>query len=216
MKAAFFDLDRTLVRVNTAPLYVRWQMREKKLGWGAYARVSFWGVQYLFGVLDAAEASARAATTLAGVDERVFRAACAAWVRREVLPLVPAAAHAEVARRREAGYVLAVLTSTPPYVAEPVAEALGVEHVLASRVEVDAGRFTGQLAEPLCYGPRKVDRARDWADTLGIALETSAFFTDSVSDLPMLEAVGEPRVINPDPRLRLTALRRGWPVERWA
>ncbi len=216
MRAAFFDLDRTLVCVNTAPLYVRWQIREKKLRWADYARVTWWGVQYTLGVLDAAGASERAVGTLEGIAEDTFRAECADWVRREVLPLVTDRAKREVERRRAEGCLLALLTSTTHYVADPIADAIGVPHVLASRIEVDAGRFTGQLAEPLCYGEGKVDRARRFASEHRIDLDTSSFYTDSVSDLPMLEVVGEPRVINPDPRLRHVARKRGWSVETWA
>ncbi|MCB9593579.1 MAG: HAD family hydrolase [Sandaracinaceae bacterium] len=216
MKAAFFDLDRTLVRVNTAPLYVRWQIRQKKLGWADYARVSWWGLQYTLGVLDPAGASEKAVVSLRGIEEETFRAECLQWAHDEVMPLVTDRARDEVARRRDEGCLLAVLTSTTRYVADPVADALGVEHVLCSRIDVDDGRFTGQLTEPLCYGPRKVDRARDWAKEHGVDLEASSFYTDSVSDLPMLEVVGEPRVINPDPRLRQVARRRGWSIETWA
>ncbi len=215
-RAAFFDLDRTLVRLNTAPLYVRWRVRQKQLGWMDMVRVTWWGMQYFVGVLDAARASERAVSTLEGIDEETFRRECAIWARREVLPHVTERARRAVEEQRERGAVLAVLTTTTRYVAEPVAESLSIDHLLCSRVDVEGGRFTGGVSEPLCYGPGKVDRARTWAQKHGVDLGASVFYTDSVSDLPMLEAVGEPRVINPDPRLRRIALRRGWPIERWA
>jgi len=213
--AAFFDLDRTLVRVNTAKLYVRWRVRENLLPWTDIIRTSWWGLQYTFGVLDLGSVTARALTTLEGLDEAEFRADCADWAAREVFPHVTEHARDEVARRRDEGLELALLTTTTRYVAEPVAELLGVEHILCSGVEVESGRFTGALDGPLCYGPGKVDHARDWASDRGVDLRRSVFYTDSVSDLPMLEAVGEPRVINPDPRLRRVARVRGWPMETW-
>jgi HAD superfamily hydrolase (TIGR01490 family) len=215
MRAAFFDLDKTLVRVNTGPLYVRWRMRQRQMGLGDLVRVSWWSLQYTLGVLDAEAVSRAAAATLEGIDEATFRAECEAWVRAEVMPHVSAEARAALARRRAEGYECALLTSTSPYVAEPVAEALEVAHVLCSRVEVRDGRFTGRVLPPLCYGPGKVERARRWAEAHGADLSRSVFYTDSVTDLPMLEAVGEPRVINPDPRLERVARRRGWAVESW-
>ncbi|HHH29274.1 MAG TPA: HAD-IB family hydrolase, partial [Polyangiaceae bacterium] len=195
MKAAFFDLDRTLVRVNTAPLYVRWRIRQGQLRWLDMARVTWWGMRYSLGLLDAVRASERAVSTLRGVEERSFRDECARWVKRDVLPLVTDRARREVERRREQGHQLAVLTTTTPYIAEPIAEALNIEHVLCSRMEVEAGRFTGRLASPLCFGPAKVHRARAWCEQHRVDLAASVFYTDSVSDLPMLEAVAEPRVI---------------------
>jgi phosphoserine phosphatase len=71
------------------------------------------------------------------------------------------------------------------------------------------------MEAPLCFGAGKVVHASAWARDHGVDLSASAFYTDSVSDLPMLERVGEPRVINPDLRLRRVARRRGWPIESW-
>ncbi len=214
-RAAFFDLDKTLVRVNTGPLYVRWRVRQRRMGVGDLARVTWWSLLYTFGRLDAERISAAAAATLAGVDEGAFRAECAAWVEEEIFPHVTVRARTEVARHHAEGTPCALLTSSSRYIAEPVAAMLGVDDVICSDVEVREGRFTGGLASPLCYGPRKVTEAQRWADARGVDLGASAFYTDSVTDLPMLAAVGEPRVINPDPLLSREARRRGWSVESW-
>lgn len=77
------------------------------------------------------------------------------------------------------------------------------------------GRLTGRVDRPICYGPGKVEHARRWAADHGIDLGASWFYSDSRSDLPMLEAVGSPEVVNPDPRLGFVARRRGWPIHRW-
>jgi HAD superfamily hydrolase (TIGR01490 family) len=215
-RAAFFDLDRTLVRVNTGPLYVKWRVKQKKMGPLELARVSWWTLQYTFGVLDADKASRAAVASMAGVHEDEFRRECAEWVEAEVLSLVTQAARNEVLRRKVEGRVCALLTTTSPYVADPVARHLDVAHVLSSRMKVEGGRFTGEVDPPLCYGSGKVERALAWAKERDIDLRESAFYTDSVSDLPMLEAVGEPHVVNPDPRLMAIARRRGWPISKWS
>src|SRR5581483_5455845 len=152
---------------------------------------------------------------MAGQDEDRFAMSVEAWVRDEVLPHVTDHARAAVRERREAGYRCALLTTSTPYAAWPVARAVGIDDVLSSRLEVRDGRFTGEVVEPLCYGQGKVAMAEQWARDHGIDLKASAFFTDSISDLPMLERVGEPIVVNPDPRLRLVALHRAWPIHRW-
>ena len=100
--------------------------------------------------------------------------------------------------------------------ADKLAEHFGIEHVLASALVEDAqGNFTGEPVRPLPYGPGKVLVARAWALAHDVDLEASAFFTDSVSDLPLLEAVAEPVAVNPDPRLWWAATRRGWRVVYW-
>ena len=99
--------------------------------------------------------------------------------------------------------------------AEPLAATLGLDAVLCSRLEVEAGRFTGRIVEPLCFGRGKVSWAERWAASLGVDLAASAFYTDSFNDLPMLERVGHPVAVNPDLRLARHARRRGWRISLW-
>ena len=84
-----------------------------------------------------------------------------------------------------------------------------------TRLVVEGGRFTGEVVSPLAFGHGKVTLAEAWAREHGVDLAQSVFYSDSISDLPMLERVGRARVINPDPRLRWTARRRRWPIEHW-
>ncbi len=214
-RAALFDLDRTLVRVNTAALFVRWQVRRGEARRRDLARTAMYLARYTFGAIDAIAIVRRVALGMKGVDEAGFRARMDRWIAAEVMTHVTDAARTEVARRREAGDVCAILTSSTPYAAEPVARALGIEHVLATELEVFDGAFTGTVRDPICYGAGKVSVAETWARTNDIDLARSAFYTDSISDRPMLERVGEPVIVNPDPRLRVLAWRRGWRVERW-
>ncbi len=214
-RAALFDMDRTLVRVNTAALYVRWQVRTGEARRRDLAKTLFWLGQYTLGVIDVDVIAREAARGVRGRDVADFAARLDAWVREEVLPHVAPAAVREVTRRREQGDLCAVLTSSTTFSAGPVAAHVGIDEVLATRLEEEAGRFTGRVVDPICYGAGKVALAETWANEHDVDLGESAFYTDSISDLPMLERVKEPVVINPDPRLRLLAWRRGWRVEKW-
>jgi phosphoserine phosphatase len=104
-----------------------------------------------------------------------------------------------------------LLTSSSSYLSEAVAAT-----ALARRLAVQplrggrrTGRYTAGPAGPLCYGPGKVEVARAFAQARGVSLAQCAFYSDSASDLPMLEAVGRPVAVNPDPRLRRVALGAG-------
>lgn len=213
-RAAIFDMDRTLVTVNTGDLYVRWRYRRREASLRDVARFARWMMRYKVGLLDAASLSRRALAPLRGLDEARFRSELAGWYLAEVQQHISRAARREVEARRREGRVLAVLSASTSYAAEALAADLGIEHVLCTRLEVEDGRFTGRATQ-LCYGDAKVPIAEAWAREHGVDLDRSAFYTDSVSDLEMLERVGEARVVNPDPRLRLKAALRGWPVERW-
>lgn len=214
-RAALFDMDRTLVRVNTANLYIKWQLARGKTRKRDALRALGWIAQYSLGIVDGAAVAARALRALEGVREDRFREECATWFASEVRVHIAERARREVEQRRDEGFVCAILTASTRYASAPLADELAIEHVICSELEVADGRFTGGYLEPLCYGIGKVHRAERWAEARGVDLAQSIFYTDSVSDVPMLERVGEPRVVNPDPRLRVRAAIERWPVERW-
>ena len=87
---------------------------------------------------------------------------------------------------------------------------------MATRLEVNGGLFTGNYVEPLCFRKGKVFWAEKFAKDLGGKLQESTFYTDSITDLPLLERVKDPRVVNPDLKLRAVARKRGWPILSFA
>jgi len=212
--AAFFDLDGTLIRNNSARLYARWRRKRGEAALTDMLRFGVWVAQYKLGVVSPAEVGARALAQFRGVEEAKLRDEMLLFFEERVHPDIMDDARREVELRRAKGEVLAILTASTPYVAEPLAAELGIDHTLSSRLEVVDGRFTGGI-DVLCYGAAKVHAAEAWAAREGVDLDRSAFYTDSVSDLPMLERVGEPRVVNPDPRLRWQARGRGWTRTEW-
>lgn len=207
-------MDRTLVTVNTGHLFVRWRFERRQAGVREVARAFRWFAQYALGVIDPAEITEKALATLVGQDEASFAKELEGWFALKVRRHVSEDARREVERRRADGYVPVILTASTPYAATPLARHLDIEHVLSTELEVEEGQFTGRC-HTLAYGEGKVRLAEAWAERHGIDLDASVFFTDSVSDLPMLRRVGERRVVNPDPRLAWRARREGWPVERW-
>jgi HAD superfamily hydrolase (TIGR01490 family) len=214
-RAALFDMDRTLVRVETASLYVKYQRDIGEATWRDSVRIAYWVAQYTLGILDAPKVAARAIGTLRGTSESLMTERCNDWVRRYVAQHVGNEARRAVARHKEAGDLTAIVTGASPYAARPVARMLGIDHVVASELETDGAVFTGRPSEPLCYGEGKVVRAKRLAEVHGFRLEDAVFYTDSYTDMPLLLAVGQQVIVNPDPRLRREAKRRGWPIHRW-
>jgi HAD superfamily hydrolase (TIGR01490 family) len=214
-QAALFDVDKTLVSVNTARLYVQWRIRRREAGFRDYLAMSRALFKYSLGTLDPEAAASTTIRTIAGYPEARMREECRDWYHKMVRRHISKRARHAVEAARKAGATCAILSASTPYVTEPLAEELGIEHLICTRLEVREGAFTGGWEAPLCYGPGKVTRAKAWAAQHGIDLSRSTFYTDSISDLPMLELVGSPRIVNPDLRLRFVALRRGYPVEIW-
>lgn len=216
MRAALFDMDRTLVRKETASLYVRYQRSIGEARRRDMLRVVYWVTQYTLGMIDAPDVAARALKSLAGTPESVMAARCDDWFRRYVEAHVCDLGRRAVERHRERGDLLAIVTGASPYAASPLARRLGIPHVVASELEVARdGSFTGKFVEPLCYGVGKIVRTKELAEKHGFSLEESTFYSDSFTDLPLLEAVAEPVIVNPDPRLERVAKKRGWRIEAW-
>src|SRR5437016_7629369 len=176
------------------------------------ARTFYYVGRYKLGLLDIERAIAISLTWIRGRDEAAVRADCDAWYAATVRAYVYPAMAATVEAHRRAGHVLVILTSTTRYLAEPLAADLGIEHLLVTQLLVEEGRFTGEAVRPVCYGEGKTYWAERFAVEHDVDLERSYFYTDSITDLPLLERVGEPRIVNPDPRLGRVAARRGWPV----
>lgn len=215
-RAALFDMDRTLVRRETASLYVRYQRERGEAGWRDTARVSLWVFEYTLGIIDAPDVADRVFRQLEGTSETVFSARADDWFRLHVEPHVADRGRVAVDMHRRRGDVLAIVTGATPYTTRPLARLLGIQHVVGSELEVDAqGRFTGRPALPLCYGVGKIERAARLAESQGFRLEESTFYSDSFTDVPLLDHVAEPVVVNPDARLARVAKKRGWRIERW-
>jgi HAD superfamily hydrolase (TIGR01490 family) len=215
-QAALFDMDRTLLRVDSARLYTQFRRDRGEASLVDALRVALWATQYTFGVIDAPKVARKALESFRGRAETWLVESCADLFPKYVLPEVQQAGRQAVRKHRDAGDFVAIVTGATRYVAEPVAAELGIDHVICSELELDAeGCFTGRVVEPLCYGLGKIERTAKVAEREGFRIEDAFFYSDSITDLPLLEVVKAPIVINPDRRLRRIANQRGWPIEIW-
>ena len=210
--AAIFDLDRTLLQGGTGPLLSR-----AMYDLGVVSR-RLPGEALLFKVFDLVGetlpsiALARQATLVArGRAEGTFDAVAVA-AADAIAKVIHPFALALVEQHRAAGRPVVLATTTPHHLIAPLAERLGFDHVIATRYRVTDGAFDGALAGPFVWSRGKLKAVRDWADAEGIDLAESFAYSDSIYDLPLLSAVGRPAAVNPDPRLAVYALARGWPI----
>lgn len=212
---AFFDVDKTLLSVNSATLWVRRELAAGNITRAQALRAAFWVGLYHLGFARMDAVLVEAVRGLRGLRERDVIDRTMAFFREDVQATIQPAARAAVAAHRAQGDLIFLLTSSSNYLCAPLGDDLQIDGFLANRFEVEGGVFTGEPVWPLCFGPGKVEHARTVADKLRFALADCAFYTDSASDLPMLEVVGRPVAVDPDPRLRRIAKRRGWPIQHW-
>jgi HAD superfamily hydrolase (TIGR01490 family) len=212
--AAIFDMDNSLLTVDTGMSWTRFLYRRGELPASMLAKAVYWSALYKLAVLDMESVFTKLCMDLRGDSEADMIAKCAVWYRQDVAPYVAPAARVALEHHRQAGHVVALATGSTIYAARPVASGVGIEHVLATELEVKDGAFTGK-PRALCFGTHKVALADKWAAAHGIDLGRSTFYSDSFNDLPMLERVGTAIAVNPDARLERHARRRGWPTMRW-
>ncbi len=216
-RAALFDMDNTLLKIETGMSWVRFLRSRGELPARTFAKAIYWSALYKLAVLDMDAVFTKLIEDLEGDPESEMLAKCEVWHRDHVSKEVAPGALVAIEQHRQAGDVLVLATGSTQYAARPVARGVGIEHVLSSELQVDAssGKFTGK-PQALCFGQHKVRLAEAWAARHDVDLQASTFYSDSYNDLPMLERVGRAIAINPDARLRRHARKQRWPIIDWA
>jgi putative phosphoserine phosphatase/1-acylglycerol-3-phosphate O-acyltransferase len=212
--AAFFDLDRTLLRGASGEVFAGAMRMAGLIGNDALP-----GERLLYRLFNTVGETlpsmvlARQAVSLAKGRSQASVAAAAESVADELCALVQPFAEAAFESHRAAGRPIVLATTTPHDLVAPFAARLGLDDVVATRYGVGAdGTYDGTLDGPFVWSAGKLAAITDWADRHGIDLAESYAYSDSVYDTPMLAAVGHPVVVNPDPRMVLVAAARRWPT----
>jgi HAD superfamily hydrolase (TIGR01490 family) len=216
--AAFFDLDKTLMAGSSGMQFARVATRQGIIGRRQLASWGFEHLRYrLRGTTDerTGEVLRVARELITGVSEKSI-ARMEPEVMAEILPRVFPQMLAEVHAHQDAGRPAFIVSAAGNGIVESLARVLGMEGGIGTRYEVDAeGNFTGRLDGPFVYGPGKVEAMQGFADRHEIDLEASYAYSDSLSDLPMLRAVGNPVAVNPDPPLAEIARAEDWQTLRF-
>lgn len=209
---AFFDMDKTLIAENSGSLYMRSRFARGEIGGADLLKGLGAYLQYKLGILDIRNWTLGMLAQFEGERESELAARAEDWFAEMVAPLVYPEARELVVWHRAQGHVVAIVSGAVGFVVEPLARRLGIEHALYTQLEVVGGRFTGRPIEPICFEDGKVHWLQRFVEQQRIQLAKSWFYTDSITDLPLLELVGHPVAVNPDPLLYRKALQRRWPV----
>jgi HAD superfamily hydrolase (TIGR01490 family) len=212
---AFFDFDETLIVGNSGNLWIRRELRRGHINRLQALRAASWMVRYRLGFASMEEALRTAIRSLAGTKESTLRERTREFYEEEVRQLYRAGAREAVDQHRAQGDTCVLLTASSLYLSELVSADLRLDGVLCNRFQANEGLLTGESEGELCFGPGKLRYAEAFAHGRGVALSECTFYTDSYSDLPVLEQVGAPVLVNPDRRLRKEAKARGWRVVEW-
>jgi HAD superfamily hydrolase (TIGR01490 family) len=218
MRAAFFDLDKTVIAKASIVAFGRPLYRGGMINRRLIARAVVSQIVYLH--LGASEQKLdrmreSLLTLTKGWDQAQIREIVREALEETVEPIIYAEALDLIEAHRAAGHRVYLVSASPEEIVEPLAAHLGVDGCIATRTVVDAeGRYAGEM-EFYSYGPFKAEAVTALAAAEGIDLEESWAYSDSYTDLPMLETVGHPVAVNPDRVLAKTAKERGWEVRQF-
>ncbi|MFT4744560.1 MAG: HAD superfamily hydrolase (TIGR01490 family) [Nonlabens sp.] len=212
--AAFFDLDRTLISGSSAVDFGIAAWRNKLIPGSALIRDAGGAIAFrLAGASDEKSVSTR--DRLLGAVKGIRQDDLLA-LNEEIIPRVLSKVRPEskglIDMHHEAGRDCFIVSASPVELVEPLARALGMQGGIGTRPATIDGVYTGELDGPFCYGDGKRIIIEKIAASRGYDLQLSYGYSDSASDLPMLELVGHPVAVNPDSPLEAVAHQRGWPV----
>jgi HAD superfamily hydrolase (TIGR01490 family) len=213
--AAFFDLDKTIIAKSSALAFSKSFYQGGLINRRAVLRSAYAQFVYLVGGADHDQMERMReylSTLVTGWDVQTVKDIIAETLHTIVDPIVYDEAVTLMEEHRLAGRDVVIVSSSGSEVVEPIGELLGADRVIATRMVVgDEGRYDGEI-EFYAYGENKAAAIREMAAEDGYDLSRSYAYTDSATDLPMLEVVGHPYAVNPDRALRRIAVERGWPV----
>lgn len=216
--AAFFDLDKTIIARSSTlafsrPFYAGGLINRRTVLRSAYAQFV-----YLLGGADHDQMERMReylSAMCTGWDVETVQAIVADTLEHIVRPMIHTEAVDLIEQHHAAGRDVVIVSSSGAEVVEPIGEMLGADRVIATRMVVADGKYTGEIAE-YAYGPYKATAIKALAAAEGYDLAASYGYSDSITDEPLLAAVGHPHAVNPDKALRRVAVERGWPILEFA
>jgi HAD superfamily hydrolase (TIGR01490 family) len=212
--AAFFDLDKTIIARSSTLAFGRPFRHGGLINRRASLKAAYAQLVYLVAGADEDQMDRMRdyiTQMCTGWDVQQVRDIVAETLHDIVDPLIYDEAASLIEDHKAAGREVVIVSSSGDEIVGPIGEMVGADRVIATRMVVEDGRYTGQIAY-YAYGPTKADAMRDLAAAEGYDLDDCYAYSDSITDLPMLDAVGHPAAVNPDRALRRAARERDWPV----
>jgi len=211
LNLAIFDLDNTLLSGDSDYLWGEFLTEQGLVDAEHYQRENDrYYEQYKAGTLDIYEFLRFSLKPLTEHNLATLNSLHRQFMQEKIRPIMLPASYDLINKHKQAGDLVLIITATNRFVTEPIAQAFGVQHLIATEPELVDHHYTGNVTGIPCFQQGKVERLRQWLDQTGHSLTGSWFYSDSHNDIPLLSLVSHPVAVDPDPALRHHAAEKGW------
>ncbi|MBK8881684.1 MAG: HAD family phosphatase [Bacteroidales bacterium] len=212
---AFFDLDKTIIREISGRAIIKMAWKQGLIPLIGLFKAFYLYILFKLGIREPLNVIDDMVGWVKGKHETELEQLCSDAFRESLLPSVFEEAKHEINVHKENNIKVIILSSALNYICRAMADELGMDGYICSVLESKEGYFTGRPVGRLCFGAEKLDRLIGYCASNNISHTDIWYYADSISDLPVLNSVGNPVCVNPDRELRAEALKRGWKIVNW-
>ncbi len=213
MALALFDLDKTLLDGDSDFEWGQFLVAKKLVDEKKYAEANkYFYEEYQRGTLDIHEFCAFSFEPLSKLDPSQLDELHAEFMQSIIIPIIRSKSQATINEHHAAGDTSIMITATNSFITQPIANHFGIQHLIATEPKIIDGKYTTEIEGTPCFQEGKVTRLNEWMDIHNADFKGSTLYSDSMNDLPLLEAVEIPIAVQPDDTLRAIAEERGWKI----
>jgi HAD superfamily hydrolase (TIGR01490 family) len=212
---AFFDIDDTILNINSTKILVQTARKKRMMSTLNYLRAVYQVILYRYKLKDPLKIIHKMGRWMTGVHVEEFNKMVEEINKKIIIGAIRPEIIEEIRIHKENKAEVAILSSAVSSICHPLADFLGIDHVLCSELETVEGRFTGKPIGKFCFGKEKLVRLKEYCTVNNYPINETYYYADSIDDLPVLTEVGHPVCITPDKRLIEVANSKGWMVHQW-
>ena len=211
MTLALFDLDNTLLEGDSDYEWGEFLVKNNLVNKKQYAESNrYFFEEYKKGTLDIIEYSAFSFKPLASRNQSELNTIHKEFMRTSIIPIIKPKSREKIKHHQQQGHTIILITATNTFIGTPIAQYLDIKHIIATQPKIINERYTTEIEGTPCFQEGKVTRLNEWMTRNNKNLKGSYFYTDSINDLALLEAVENPIVVDPDDKLKEVASKRKW------
>jgi HAD superfamily hydrolase (TIGR01490 family) len=212
---AFFDLDRTILNVNSGSFLVREAHKSKLMSTGNFLKAIYYSLLYKFHLRNTDSIISGMGGWLKGIAEEKVVEISERIVNKQLIGRIRPEIISEIRFHKGNNAELVILSSAMEEICKPIKDHLGFDTLICTRMKVENGYYTGLPETRFCFENEKRKQLEKYCNSMNYYLKDAYYYGDSIADLPALETVGFPICISPDQKLLKIAKERGWTIKKW-